>query len=158
QTGCLHTANTAPCDDGNACSTNDVCSASRCQGGPPPRCDDDNPCTDDTCDPSLGCVHTNNANACDDGDACTTNDRCSEGGCLGGPPPNCDDANPCTDDSCISSSGCAHAPNALPCDDASACTTNDTCSDGHCVGGPPPDCNDQNPCTDDTCSPANGCK
>ena len=47
-------------------------------------CDDGNSCTDDACDPVVGCVHTNSTAACTDGNACTTNDRCTGGTCVGG--------------------------------------------------------------------------
>jgi hypothetical protein len=102
-------------------------------------------------------VNTNNVAACDDGDACTTNDTCALGACVGGAPPNCDDGNACTDDLCDPATGCVNANNVAACDDGSACTTNDTCSGGSCVGGPAPDCDDGNPCTDDTCDPVLGC-
>ena len=46
----------------------------------PGSCDDNNPCTVDTCDPVLGCIYTP-AN-CDDGDACTV-DSCSPVGAPG---------------------------------------------------------------------------
>src|SRR5262245_15924247 len=52
----------------------------------PAGCDDSNPCTDDLCDPALGCRHFNNSASCTDGNSCTTNDVCSQGVCVGGPP------------------------------------------------------------------------
>ncbi len=155
--GCVHTANHVACNDGNACTTNDTCSGGQCIGGVAPSCDDGNDCTDDTCSPSTGCAHTNNKAACSDGNACTLNDTCSAGRCVGGPAPNCDDGNVCTDDSCNATTGCVHANNALPCSDGNSCTTSDVCSGGHCVGGAPPNCDDGNVCTDDTCSPSTGC-
>ncbi|HYS54558.1 MAG TPA: post-COAP-1 domain-containing protein [Thermoanaerobaculia bacterium] len=156
-TGCVHTNNTGPCNDGNACTTNDTCAAGACVGGPAANCNDNNVCTDDSCNPVTGCVHTNNTNPCSDGNACTTNDTCSGGTCIGGPAPNCDDGNVCTDDSCNPATGCAHTNNTAPCSDGNACTTNDTCALGSCVGGSPPNCNDNNVCTDDSCNPATGC-
>src|SRR5262249_36416696 len=96
--GCKHVNNTAPCSDGNACTTGDTCSGGVCVGGPAPNCNDNNPCTDDSCDPATGCKHVNNTAPCNDGNACTTNDTCSGGTCVGGPAPNCNDGNPCTDD------------------------------------------------------------
>jgi hypothetical protein len=156
-TGCVHTNNTVPCDDRNACTTQDTCSNGACVGGPPPNCDDANVCTDDSCTPATGCVHANNTAPCDDSNACTTQDTCSNGACVGGPPPNCNDANVCTDDSCNPATGCVHTNNTVPCDDGNACTTQDTCSNGSCAGGPPPNCNDSNVCTDDSCNPATGC-
>lgn len=47
------------CEDRNACTIEDVCSAGVCVGAPLD-CDDGNVCTDDTCDPVIGCVHTKN--------------------------------------------------------------------------------------------------
>jgi hypothetical protein len=145
------------CNDGSACTTADACAAGICLGVSAADCDDDNPCTDDSCDSLTGCVHTNNSASCDDGSACTTNDTCADGACGGGPAPDCDDENPCTDDSCNPLSGCVYANNTASCDDGSACTTNDTCADGVCAGGSAPDCNDNNPCTDDSCNPLTGC-
>ena len=49
-------------------------------------CDDGNPCTDDLCDATLGCLHAPNSTACNDANACTTTDVCAAGGCIGGPP------------------------------------------------------------------------
>ncbi len=152
-TGCIHTNNTAPCDDGNACTTADTCSGGSCAGGPAPNCDDGNGCTDDACNPATGCVHTNNTAPCDDGNACTTADACSGGSCAGGPAPNCDDGNGCTDDSCNPATGCVHTNNTAPCDDGNACTTADACSGGSCAGGPAPNCDDGNGCTDDCLQP-----
>ena len=50
----------------------------------PNACDDGNSCTDDLCDPTLGCVHSNNSSTCSDGNSCTTNDVCVAGTCVGG--------------------------------------------------------------------------
>lgn len=47
-----------PCDDGDACTTVDVCNASlECVGSGVPSCDDGNVCTADVCQSPLGCVH-----------------------------------------------------------------------------------------------------
>jgi hypothetical protein len=75
------------------------------------QCDDNNPCTDDSCNPASGCVHDNNAAPCDDGNACTSNDTCGGGMCHSGGPTNCDDADCCTIDACDPATGCAHAAN-----------------------------------------------
>src|SRR5207253_1825760 len=139
ETGCVHTANAAPCDDANACTTHDTCSGGKCVGGAPPTCDDGNVCTDDACRPDTGCVHSPNAASCDDGDACTTGDTCLGGSCTGALL-SCDDGNPCTDDSCDSRTGCAHTLNTGPCDDGDFCTTGDVCEAGACVGKPSPPC------------------
>ncbi|GIW41776.1 MAG: hypothetical protein KatS3mg076_2353 [Candidatus Binatia bacterium] len=46
-------------------------------------------CTDDSAT-ARRAPHAQHA-PCDDGDACTTNDTCQDGTCVGGPPPDCDD-------------------------------------------------------------------
>jgi hypothetical protein len=45
-----------PCDDGDACTVADVCSAGVCRGLAR-SCDDGDACTADTCDPAAGCRH-----------------------------------------------------------------------------------------------------
>src|SRR5207244_3656749 len=145
-TGCVHTPNTAPCDDLDACTTGDTCAGGRCVGTPrscddgnlctadacrpetgcrptphTAPCDDGDPCTDDTCDSRTGCGHTLNTGPCDDGDACTTGDTCADGTCAGHGRLGCDDGNPCTDDACDSRTGCTHTPIAGPCDDGDFC-------------------------------------
>lgn len=127
-------------------TTGDACSATEtaCGDGRDNDCDGQSDCDDPDC-----------ANlACDDGDACTTMDRCGDMGCEG-TAMDCDDSNPCTDDSC-SGGVCTNENNTASCDDGDACTENDTCSGGSC-GGSPRTCNDSNPCTDDSCNPGSGC-
>jgi len=98
-----------PCDDGNACTTDDVCRSGQCQGVPP-GCDDGNPCTVDFIDDSTGaCLHNPALGlACDDGNPCTLGDTCQFNGiCVGRP--LCDDGNPCTTDLCDPQTGaCSH--------------------------------------------------
>ncbi len=128
----------ATCDDGDACTEDDTCSAGACTGTAL-ECDDGNLCTDDACDPASGCTFTNNTAGCDDGDACTENDACSGGACAG-TTLECDDANPCTDDSCDPASGCAHANNTTSCDDGFWCNGPDRCSGGLCMAEGPSPC------------------
>ncbi|RME22010.1 MAG: hypothetical protein D6806_13635, partial [Deltaproteobacteria bacterium] len=134
--GCVYTNNSAPCDDGQACSTNDHCVDGVCKGDSEADCDDGNPCTTDRCDDALGCLHVNNAAPCDDGNACTAGDRCQGGQCMGGEQVICDDGNACTTDTCDEQAGCLHENNNDPCDDGDACTMQDTCSQGTCRGVP----------------------
>ncbi len=154
--GCVNLQVSVVCDDGSACTTNDVCSAGTCNGQAK-LCNDANPCTDDSCDKAKGCVALPNSASCTDGDACTTTDTCKGSACAGGTPPNCDDANPCTDDSCDKAKGCVALENSVSCTDGDACTTADTCKASACAGGTPPNCDDANPCTDDSCDKAKGC-
>jgi hypothetical protein len=155
--GCANVYNTAACNDGNACTTVDACASGKCIGSTPPNCNDNNPCTHDTCDAKTGCKSINNTAACNDGDECTTADTCAAGKCIGGKAPNCDDANLCTNDTCEAVTGCVNANNTAVCDDDDACTTVDICGNGKCVGDSPPKCNDSNPCTDDSCDSDSGC-
>jgi len=149
------------CDDADLCSVNSICSDGACAGGEPINCNDGNPCTDDGCDPELGCTHAHNAVACDDGDICTLGDACADGSCQPGSALlGCDDGNPCTEDSCLPDAGCTHAAaplDGLQCDDENACTLPGACAAGDCVGAALADCDDGNVCTTDSCDPALGC-
>ncbi|MBM4346295.1 MAG: hypothetical protein FJ100_23210 [Deltaproteobacteria bacterium] len=83
--GCVNLAISATCSDGDACTVGDVCVGGKCAGGSAPGCDDGNGCTDDSCQPKVGCVHMPNTQKCDDGQSCTTMDTCSGGVCAGKP-------------------------------------------------------------------------
>ncbi len=122
-------------------------------------CNDQNPCSDDACDPAVGCVHADRTGPCEDGDACTTGDSCVSGRCVGGPPPNCDDGSPCTSDGCGSLTGCRHAslPDGTACDNSDLCDGRETCLGGACQPGTPLSCDDGDPCTGDSCEPTRGC-
>jgi hypothetical protein len=156
------------CDDGSVCTSATTCDGlgggpSNCNGGTTLDCNDGNPCTDDSCDPVLGCVTTNNTATCDDASVCTTGDSCSGGACTGGTPVVCNDGNVCTDDACNPASGCVATNNTAPCNDGNICTTSDTCGGGSCQAGTPvPNCcladaacNDGNACTSDYCNTTN---
>jgi hypothetical protein len=76
------------CNDGNACTTNDIEDGACNCIGTPVSCDDGNPCTIDLCDPQTGCVHlpAPAGTACDDGNPNTINDVCDgAGSCTGTP-------------------------------------------------------------------------
>ncbi len=69
----------------------------------------------------------------------------------------CDDGNPCTVDTCDGADGCAHETLTQgECIDGDSCTVGDHCEAGICVGSPV-DCDDSNPCTDDSCDGFGGC-
>lgn len=95
------------CDDFNLCTTGDHCSAGMCVGSAPAPAGTDclpdfgDPCIAGLCDSTGICQILFTTNPCDDGDACTTNDTCAEGYCVGGPPPAC---NACQ--TCDSAVGC----------------------------------------------------
>ena len=154
---CLHEALAGPCDDGNLCTTGDTCATGACTSQPK-KCDDDNPCTDDTCDPAKGCGYENATGPCSTGNACESGGKCLDGQCSGAKPKGCDDANGCTIDFCDAKIGeCQHKSVDAACDDSNPCTSNDLCVEGLCLGKPK-NCDDKNSCTDDTCDQNTGCK
>ncbi|MFH1532868.1 MAG: hypothetical protein ABIK09_19260, partial [Pseudomonadota bacterium] len=69
----------------------------------------------------------------------------------------CNDNNPCTNDICNGVDGCEHvALDGVECLDGDPCTAADHCIAGVCVGDPVL-CDDQNTCTDDSCTETGGC-
>ncbi|TNF24284.1 MAG: hypothetical protein EP329_25160 [Deltaproteobacteria bacterium] len=110
-----HTA----CDDGDACTTGDFCTASGACVGAALSCDDDDPCTVDSCEAGA-CVHApaEDGTVCDDADPCTTDDACVAGTC-GGVAADCDDGDACTVDHCDAGGACVH--DVLTCPEDTAC-------------------------------------
>ncbi|MCO4760778.1 MAG: hypothetical protein KC502_04695, partial [Myxococcales bacterium] len=148
--------NGTDCDDGSVCSEADVCANGTC-GGKAIKCDDNNPCTNDSCDKVKGCQTAPNTKACNDDDPCTEGDICGKGACQPGSKKKaCKDDNVCTDDTCIKGKGCAFPTNTATCDDGNKCTDADVCGKGTCAGKAK-SCDDNNPCTTDSCDKAKGC-
>lgn len=110
---CLTTNNSAACDDGNPCTTDDVCDRGACSGRLL-ACDDDNPCTVDACDANGGCSNED----LPDGTAC-------------GPATQCVRANICVFGSC----GEYDVPEGFECEDADPCTIDETCQAQRCTPG-----------------------
>ncbi len=162
--GCSHKPHNEPCDDGDACTKADFCTAGVCAAGKlvcpcefNGDCDDGNACTIDTCVVGVGCqnVAKTNDSACSDGDSCTSDDACAIGVCTGSAI-TCDDKNPCTEDACASDVGCVHKPlQGKGCSDGDACTSGDLCVEGTCMGTPKA-CDDGLPCTLDGCNKMSG--
>lgn len=79
------------------------------------------------------------------------------------PPPECVTATDCAAVSlpCIApdceAGKCVAVPADTPCSDNDECTVGDQCQVGQCVAGIQANCDDLNPCTDDSCDPAKGC-
>lgn len=185
-------ADGAPCEDGNACTTDETCWKGVCVSENVLFCDDKNPCTLDTCDTGAGgCVTSalDGGSLCNDANPCTYNDTCSLGKC-GGTPAQCEDGNPCTLDGCSNGGLCEHlelagcgtkcssdtdCASATPCtsgvctigvcavtlanggtcSDGDPCTLSDTCDSGHCRGSVMA-CDDGNICTLESCDPTVG--
>jgi len=56
---CMFEGNGSPCGDADVCNGDETCDgAGTCQAGTPLDCDDSMACTQDTCDPILGCEST----------------------------------------------------------------------------------------------------
>lgn len=174
-----HVENGTQCDDGDECTTEDVCVDGVCVGGSADTCDDGLECTLDLCDSESGCSHVPNDELCDDNNVCTDNQCSIPGGCIfpnktggcddnsvcteedtctgglcTGTPIDCDDDVFCTIDSCIADSGCQHQPSDALCDDMNPCTTDVCIANVGCDHTPTNDpCNDKNSCTTgDFCS------
>jgi len=153
------------CSDGDACNGLELCDASAsCSSGSPPVIDDQNPCTSDSCDKTAGVLHVAMpiGSSCSDSNACNGAETCDAAGfCALGVPPPVDDHEPCTADSCDPSTGVHHTPVAggTSCDDANACNGSESCDGaGQCAANAPPVIDDNNPCTVDSCDPAQGVK
>ncbi|MGB0589206.1 MAG: hypothetical protein ACPGU1_05950 [Myxococcota bacterium] len=154
------------CDDGDPCTTQDICLQGTCQGTTLDCALPDAPCQDGACDPETGSCVTSFApegESCDDGLLCTEGDHCEAGDCVGDGP-DCSDL----DDGCMmgvcddDTGGCKQVPvmDGNACDDGLFCTVEDTCSAGVC-GGAPRVCEDAGPCdlgvcddTTDSCGTA----
>ena len=165
--GCTTTTNSSPCDaDGDLCTVGDGCTAGKCVVGSVKKdCDDNEPCTSESCVKSTGkCQVQKLTISCDDGSLCTVGDACAGDPktgawtCIPGALKQCGDNNPCTDDVCDGQKGCSNTNNTAPCDaDDNACTAGDKCVDGVCkIGGLPKDCDDKNQCTADACVKVTG--
>jgi len=83
----------------------------------------------------------------------------------GEPPPGnknngCADGNPCSTDTCIGGQVCTHGvkPDGTACGNGDQCNGGvATCQQGKCNLDQPLNCDDNNLCTADTCSPDTGC-
>ena len=156
-TPCKHTDRDGQsCDDNNRCTSNDRCVQDECTGGYSAyNCEDHNPCTVDTCDPSLdppcryeavadgatcseqnpcpdGSICYNNICkvTCTDNNMCTVGDFCNDMACIpGGSSLVCEDSNSCTYNNCLQDSGCSFPKLTVgsTCDDGNPCTSGDRC-------------------------------
>ena len=73
----VRTAFDGACDDGDACTEDDACLRSVVLESSRMRRRES--CTEDSCDPALGCLAVSVEGPCDDGDACTVGDLCVNG-------------------------------------------------------------------------------
>ncbi|MFT7624751.1 MAG: hypothetical protein ACI9WU_003941, partial [Myxococcota bacterium] len=166
------------CDDDLFCNGLETCAPETgCVDGTTPEPPTD--ATPDDCSAATACNEDTDsfdeapkaeAADCQDGDACTDSDACDvDGTCVPGAETDCDDQDPCTTDTCDSADGCAQTPVTCETPPASMCDAGGdhvvydatgTCDsqDGACdyLATTTP-CDDQDPCTVDTCDATAGC-
>jgi len=163
--GSLEFPETCDPGQGSRCAAN--CDL-HCRSLLPPGCNDGNVCSDDGCDETFGCTSVPSPpRPCDDGNACTLDETCRGGFCLGTGALDCDDHDLCTADACDRGTGCTHMALACGCTSNAQCSDHDLCNgtetcgtDGRCRSHPEnaPICDDNNGCTVDTCDPVLGCR
>lgn len=132
---CQPEADDTPCDDGDACTQTDTCQGGLCVGSDPVVCAASDPChVAGRCDPQTGMCDDPPApdgTACDDHNACTTNDQCQGGVCTGTvvtcPADACH-----IPGTCDPQSGTCSAP--TPKTDGTSCGGGQVCCGGSCVG------------------------
>lgn len=148
------------CDDGNLCTRNDRCSGGHCVGTPLD-CSGADGCHDPgACDPATGlCPNPRpDGTSCNDGNLCTTNDRCEASLCVG-TGKDCSGADGCHDPGvCDPRTGlCPNPrPDGTACSDGNLCTVRDQCVASLCIGTPK-NCSGEDGCHDPgTCDPTTG--
>lgn len=132
------------CNDGDLCNGLETCDgAGRCMAGTALVCDDGNPCTSDSCDPTGGCRQQpitgccRSHGECADTNPCTTNERCEANRCVADPLVCPAPTVACQQSVCLPDRGCAlvTAPDGTSCDDGNVCTTGERCVTGSCTSG-----------------------
>lgn len=150
------------CDDQNPLTGSDACRAGVCAGAVLD-CDSDlGPCLKATRDEATGecvVVPARKGSPCDDGNACTEEDSCQGGECVGKKPKLCQPSDDCHQiGECNAKTGKCSNPKAADgksCDDGSACTEHDACGAGKCLGEKV-ECDDGLACSKDSCDETSG--
>ena len=140
-------ATATACTDGNACTSGDACAAGgSCAPGKLITCNDANVCTNDSCDPKVGCVYlpfdASTSAQCDDGNPCTFGDLCDKGGCSPGKMV-CE---------CKTDLDCAPKDDGNPCDGGLVCKQGACVNDGKVVTCPA----GASTCVTSACDPKSG--
>jgi len=148
--------------NGQVCTNSAQCYSGFCVDGVCCENSCDAPCMTCAGDKTAGsCTPAPDGSSCDDGEPCNGPDTCQQGSCIpGNTPPDCTPTNPCLEGSCQPGQGCVTTPRAdgSPCDNGNLCDGTDSCRQGQCLpAGSPLDCDDDNPCTEDSCDPHSGC-
>jgi hypothetical protein len=130
-----------PCDDGNACTMDDICTEGLCKGTIY-SCNDGIKCTEDICLGDGKCDHVIKDGFCLIAKACYSSGFKNP-------------ANLCVICDPSKSTGQWSAKGGV-CDDNNPCTVSDHCSEGICTGIQVMCTDDNNPCTEDVCNPLTG--
>ena len=153
------------CDDANACTQTDTCTAGVCTGTNPVTCTALDQChAVGACTPATGmCTNPSKADgtACSNNSKCSSMDTCMAGVCTGMNPVMCPPSDQChTAGTCDMTTGmCSNPakPDGTTCDDGNACTQADTCAAGVCAGANPVTCTAMDQCHDvGMCDPTTG--
>lgn len=140
----------ANCDDGDPCTIDD-CEGAGCTHSPV-QCSSLGPCLINTCKAAPGggyqCVSSAVASVAPLAVPVVCSPFAVVSGCDPGYTCKALDDNPVV--------GWCAPTLQVPCEDGLACTAGDVCDKGACRAGPMPDCDDDNPCTLDSCG-AKGC-
>ncbi len=143
-----------PCNDGDGCTTSDLCLAGTCKGKTKDCSGLNDACNSGICQGDQ-CVSVAkpSTTGCNDQDACTSGDHCSSGKCLG-TAVNCTVvADACNDGVCAAGACLKKAKaNGLTCTDNDACTLTDSCQTGVCKGKAKDCSGSSDPCNDGVCS------
>lgn len=142
------------CDDGQFCTTNDVCGLTGACGGLPRVCEDGLLCTSDVCDETADACRSAPSGGCAIDNACYLS---------GEEDPNnsCRTCNPA-----VSSTTWTNKASGVTCNDGLYCTVSDSCNAGGICAGSARTCDDGLACTSETCNEtldlcvpaiANGC-
>jgi len=154
---CIESAanDSEPCELESKCIESSICKEGVCTVNTMVTCEDNNPCTDNSCKEGLGCVFENNDNPCSVPDQCMENGLCVNGQCEGDT--GCEDNNVCTTDACVAGAGCVHLPSQGSCSLDDPCVATGICVASQCQPDTIVNCNDGEECTQDSCVPNAGC-
>ncbi|MGC4114207.1 MAG: S8 family serine peptidase [Myxococcales bacterium] len=119
-----------PCDDHDLCTQASLCVDGVCQGGDPLVCPEIDAChAPGNCSPATGTCSSSrrpDGTACDDSNACTTNDQCRIGACRG-------EQKACPAEECHEAGQCNRASGA--CEVGPALADGTACEKGSCKAG-----------------------